>query len=472
MLPITRHICHSNYDYRLASITYQPKRIGPILVQGIKNFNSQFKNPIHHITMEEVAYQIRHLHPENHGVNFFPKSQTGWGHSCLTFTKPNGDSCLFFKAKSRNRNFLDKAHPSFEHEKPTMEAGSFKIIKMTGLLITISRDMKNCSIERYVSLSQDSERLFKDEKLERVLGEDLIEEGFTPLKFWDAAKKTNRVIYIMPHLGERIDSQWLKISDDKLKKNLMLDLIQQVKTTKPNDIKYPNTLLSVTADKINLIDTKTPHSTYTPCGHDQWKGKYAYHADKQEMQRVIMKLNCYRKERENFILIHNLLSESKGKIKSFQNLTIFLDQEEQKGIRINNKLKKRIFEEQKYANHFSIDFLIEKINMDIKKLTEFISNVEAKITPAPESVFEEARIFSLTLLLWELINPEYQNCLLKITMYNEEKPDPSLFDESVRYLLKMNADDDLPSFTNTLRLAYARSLSYDQLKSAIEDLFP
>jgi hypothetical protein len=151
---------------------------------------------------------------------------------------------------------------------------------------------------------------------------------------------------------------------------------------------------------------------------------------------------------------------------------MLLDQIEEKGLRICDRLAKMLFEEQKFANHFSIDFLISKMNRHIKKLTEYISETEFKLAPAPESVFEEARIFSLTLLLWELINPEYQNCLLRITIYNAKKPDPSVFNKSIKHLLEIDETDDLPPFTDTLRLAYARELNYDQLKSAIEDLLP
>lgn len=473
MFSATRSVCNSNYQQRFTSISYHPKEnIESILAHHIENFNSQFENQIHHINVEEVTKQIKYLYQDDNHVYLFPKSQTGLKHSFLVFKNHQGDTCLFIKPKSKNKNFLNKTEASFEHEEHAMEIGAFKIVKTTGLLITLSHDHQNCSVERYVSLSQDKENQFKNLALERLLGEELRKEGFTQIKFWDVIKNLNRTIYIMPYHGERIDSGWLKISDDKLKKNLILELIQQVKITKPNDIKYPNTLFSTKDNKITFIDTHTPSSTYTPWGHERWKGKYAYHANREEIARAITKVKFCKRELEDFILIKNFLTERIGKIDSFQTLARLLDQVELQGIILCDRLAKMIIEEGKCAQYFSIDLLISKMTMHIKKLAEYISAKEFKLTPASESVFEEARIFSLTLLLWELINPKYQNSLLRITMYNAKKPEPDLFNESVKSLLKINEGDDLPPFTDTLRLAYARSLSYDQLKSAIEDLFP
>jgi hypothetical protein len=78
MIPTTRDICHSNYHYRFTSVPYQPKTIESFLVQGIEDFNSQFTNPIHHISMEEVLFQIEHLSQNKSALSFFPKSMINY----------------------------------------------------------------------------------------------------------------------------------------------------------------------------------------------------------------------------------------------------------------------------------------------------------------------------------------------------------------------------------------------------------
>lgn len=451
----------------------------PEIREQIQNFNFQFSDPGEHIQLSEIALQLQSLSEVTEEPQLLSKAKTGLNHSLLVFRDKENNLCIFIKSRSKNRYFLDRSTVHLEHQKSIMEAGGSKIIKKTGFLITLSPDCAQGTIRQHVSFSKSASHFFKDQQLAKAFGKAFQQEGLQEIHFRDEEKRLDRVIYIMPYLGERIDTEWHNLSDNKQKKRILLDLVQQVKTGKYNDIKSANTLLCVEQDKATCIDTLLPAFTYTPWGHEKWKGAYAPLVVQQEIDDAQEKWESIKQERENFIVIRGFLSQIsiKRKIARFKDLKEKFDEIERHGTRVCNELSRMVFEYSIFfsdhlSRNFSIDVFLGHMSERIKYLDGYVLDMETRLATAPQATFEEARIFGLTVMIWELINPHYRHFHHTMSMYDAPKIDPRFFDEKLYSVLKIPPQKPLPAFSEALKLAYACRLSYADLETMIEHAFP
>lgn len=219
-------------------------------------------------------------------------------HSFLISKNEDQTYSILIKPNVKNKDYLD---PKKEIPSEIMQKGSYKMVKKTGILITISADKKTLvSVERQVIVSRDAEVLNKKEDLSSKIGSILIDDGFKKHTFYDKQRNQNRDIYTMPYLGEPISQEWSKLNPTQ-KKEFALALIDDVLDNEKNDIKPDNMLISPNKDRIHVIDFSKKIFMFTPGteGHKPHKGNYDQSSPDQQKEARIFSLAIILWELQN-----------------------------------------------------------------------------------------------------------------------------------------------------------------------------
>jgi hypothetical protein len=273
-------------------------------------------------------------------------------------------------------------------------------------------------------------------------------------------------MFLIPYLGETIDESWDLLTLE-VKLYCAENIIRSAEQQNVNDIKIPNTLMLFVqknvSPKISLIDGNDEKIvyTYTPYTepHKNRKGRLSGLKTEENIQF----------QKETISDLENLLRY----IKSIQ------PENDQNSATIKkfNRACKKFISNLKYSElilelflKLDIQRIEDQLLSAIRELKTKIARYEYLATPASEQEVTEARIFSLSVMFWQLLNKERVLNIKssnKIFPFYSDKITPELCrQERQDWCLHENGRDETP-LTEIVLKGYEKKLSYNELLEAV-----
>lgn len=396
----------------------------------------------------------------NQNSIFFDKNLIKTKNSAVYFIDPENRPCLFIKPSIKNTSFEESACFSDS----AFSYGSEKMIKKIGFLIVFSDDLRTAiNSYRCASFSKSFSQ-GKNQALKNAWEVNCQRNGFFPISFQDG-KETHRYMFLIPYLGETIDKLWDYLSlEGKL--YCVENIIRSAEQQSVNDIKIPNTLMLFikkhVPPKISLIDGNDEQIifTYTPYSEDRKnrKGRLSGMKTEEDVQS-----NQYRKE---------LISDLKNLL---EYISIIQSRANQNSVAIHEVKSacKKFILNLKYSKFIMEFFLKSNFQKIQDQILTLISEYESDIylaTRASEQEITEARVFSLAIMFWQLLNKKTAlnlHSINTIFAFNSYKIPPELCRQRREdWCLHRNRRDET-ALTEIVLKGYEKKLSYTELLEAV-----